>query len=141
MAKGDKGGYKNIQGTGKGFASCPENINREGRPPSRFKGIMKKYIEAGAEPMTKDDFIFFLGIVMNFTEKEIDDMALDIEAPYWMRLVCKDISNGEMRQKVLTDFYDRVYGKAKETHEFKGEIKGSVDMFRDIKVVVNGKVK
>lgn len=135
------GGKNKIHETGKGFQNNPQNIQRKGRPINRFKTIIEKYIEQGAEPMTKDDFIKFLGVTMAMTENEMIALESDPNAPFWMRLVCRDIASGESRQKVLVDMYDRMFGKAKETHEFKGEIKNSIDMYREIKVNVNGKVK
>lgn len=127
--------------SGFGQAKNKENINRKGRPKSRFTQVIEDLQSSGAEKVTKDEFIGFLAAVLSMTEDEQRSLGKDKSKPMWMRLLIKDINDGSIRYKILPDVYDRIYGKAKETYEFSGEVKNSIEMFREIKVVVNGEVK
>lgn len=110
---GNKKIHEHPKANTKGFAQCPENINKSGANRKLVSTVIKEMEKAGVEPATasqiKDSYLRFL----NLTETELKQMVEDTDQPMINRIVAKAIL-GNKGFEVIGQLLDRAIGKAQQ---------------------------
>lgn len=102
-----------------GFDKNKQNINTKGQPRKSFSTINLELKEKGVEPLTKNQFIEAYTLIFNSTDKELKQIANDLNVPLVLRLIIKELSNTKTRSKALADYRDYMFGRAVQKSEIE----------------------
>lgn len=101
--------------------------NPGGRPKRRYKEHLEELSAKGYVPPLREEYHKMIGMILAMTESDLVEFAKDKEKPYWIRLIIADLNDKKVRQKLMADYRDWLYGKAKQ--EFEGSF-GISDDFK-----------
>ena len=134
-------GKKDIWKYAKGFDKNPQNINKTGANRKSFTTFNIKCKEKNIEPLTKKDYYKAITYLMNLTEEEITEEFNDKNNPQWMRWLISSMRDIKTRDKVMSDYRDWCFGKAKQEIEHSGTVETDINITIDgidIKDTVDG---
>lgn len=84
-----------------------------GRPKKNYKQHIEDVIRMGYRRPSRDEYFEMMGLLMAMDERDIKAFGKDKDRPYWVRLIITDLQNKHVRQKLMADYRDWMYGKAK----------------------------
>jgi len=100
-----------------GFASHPENINRNGRPKALRNVIKDLFIEEFNVQLSSSQANEMIMAMLCMTERQVSELGERDDVPFWLKMISKkmerDLSRGSIH--LMEVLFDRVYGKPKET--------------------------
>lgn len=107
-----------------------ESRNPYGRPKKNYTHVVEELKRKGYKPPTRGEFYDIVGLIMTMTEADLKEFAKDKEKPYWIRLLIQDLNKSKTRERIMSDYRDWVFGRAKESvdHTSKGESVGNIQV-------------
>ena len=120
-----KGNPQNLKKIPKGVSGNPK-----GRPKRTYGVVLDELKKKGYKPPLKEEFFNVVGMLMTMTEEDLEEFAKDKEKPYWIRLLIQDLNRSKTRERIMSDYRDWIFGKAKESvdHTSKGEGVGNIQV-------------
>ena len=91
-----------------------ETMNPNGRRKRQYTQHLNELREKGYNPPTRDEYHEMVGMLLSMTEDDLKAFAKDQEKPYWIRLIVIDLNDRKVRQRVMSDYRDWLFGKAKQ---------------------------
>jgi hypothetical protein len=97
--------------------------NPDGRPKKNYTQHIEDIKKKGYTAPSKSEYYEMVGLLLSMNEEDLKDFAQDIERPYWIRLIIIDMNSKNIRQRMMSDYRDWLYGKAQQSidHTTKGE--------------------
>lgn len=124
------GGNRNIKpsdNTG-GFHVNPQNINKKGAPKKTYKQHITEIEALGYVVPTPTEFWTMVGLLSVMTKDDLKAYETDNTRPAWIQGIISDMFDKNTRSRLLSDYRDWIFGKAKESLSIEHEIKGSIEM-------------
>ena len=87
--------------------------NPNGRPPKLLKHLNQQLKEKGFEPVKPSQLSEAFEILLNLPEKEIRLISNDLENPYFLRVIAKEILDKKTGQLAVDNTLNRTLGKPK----------------------------
>ena len=88
--------------------------NPEGRPRHQYRIYINELKAKGYDVPTRDDYHQMINLLLAMTQSDMSDFAKDPTKPYWIRLLIADLNDKKVRQRVMSDYRDWLFGKAKQ---------------------------
>lgn len=88
--------------------------NPEGRPKRMYKEHIEELRAKGYKPPTRGEYHEMIGLLLAMTEDDLKIFAADNQKPYWIRMLISDLGDKRIRQRVMADYRDWLFGKAKQ---------------------------
>lgn len=103
---------ENLKKWGKGQSGNPK-----GRPKKRYTEHIADIKNKGYQAPTRTEYFDMIGLLLTMEEDDLKDFAKDKSRPYWVRLIIIDMNSKNTRQKMMSDYRDWLFGKAKQEVE------------------------
>lgn len=141
MAGGNKKIHEHPNAGKNSLRHRPQDINRT--------GLNRRYCTAAfikenghVEGLTKRQYYDAVSKMLEMTETDLKELEQKSDTPIWMKFTIKDLMNPKKRQKLMTEMFDRLYGKAKEEYVINGDLNHTVTpVVAPIQVVIDGEPK
>ncbi len=91
--------------------------NPKGRPKKLYTDHISDIKSQGYRAPTRTEYFEMIGLLLTMEEKDLKDFAKDKSRPYWVRLIIIDMNTKNTRQKMMSDYRDWLFGKAKQEVE------------------------
>ncbi len=97
--------------------------NMKGHPKKTYAAYIEQIKKLGYVAPLRDEFYEMVGLLMVMTEAHLKSFASNIDNPHWIRLLIIDMNDKKVRQKLMSDYRDWLFGKAKQEMDVtsKGE--------------------
>ncbi len=107
----------------KGQFKKGQSGNPKGRPRKLYSDHIKDLKDKGYQPPTRTEYFDMVGLLLSMEEDDLKEFAQDKRRPYWIRLIVIDMNTKATRQKMMSDYRDWLFGRAKQEvdHTTKGE--------------------
>jgi hypothetical protein len=106
--------------------------NPNGRPRKTYSVHIAEIKKMGYEAPTKTEYFDLVSLLLAMTEDDLKEFAEDQERPYWIRVLITDLNNKKTRSKLMTDYRDWLFGKAKQNLELDASIDGELTITRRV---------
>ncbi|MGO3285919.1 MAG: hypothetical protein ACTIK4_13410 [Mesonia sp.] len=106
-------GRKDIYKDAKPFTKGDPRINRKGQPKKKYSEHISDVKKKGYEAPTKTEYFDMMGLLLAMDEDDLKEFASDKTRPYWIRLIVIDLNSKNTRQRMMSDYRDWLFGKAK----------------------------
>ena len=110
MAKGDFGNKRNTNG----FQKNPQNINKSGANRKSWSSINKELEKKSIKKVDRNTYYETVSRLMNMQQEEMMDLVQDKNSPQWLRWLIGDLSDKKIRAKIMSEYRDWMFGKAKQ---------------------------
>lgn len=117
MPSGRKDIYKDATPFEKG-----ESGNPNGRPKKKYTEHISDIKDKGYIAPTKAEYFDMMGLLLSMDEEDLKEFAHDKSRPYWIRLIVIDLNRKDVRQRMMSDYRDWLFGKASQSLDIKGDI-------------------
>ena len=91
--------------------------NPKGRPKKRYSEHIADIKAKGYQPPTRSEYFEMVGLLLAMEEDDLKEFAQDKKRPHWVRLIIIDMNSKNTRQKMMSDYRDWLFGKAKQEVE------------------------
>lgn len=85
--------------------------NPTGRPKTLHNEINHRLKEQNAQPVTRAEFVSSIRYLLNFTEKEMNELEQDTTTPVFLKWIIHDLKDKRTRPKILFKLLEFVLGK------------------------------
>lgn len=106
--------------------------NPNGRPKKTYSKHIEELKEMGYEAPTKSEYYDLVSLLLAMTEEDLKKFVSDSEKPYWIIVLITDLNNKKLRTKLMSDYRDWLFGKAKQSVEMDGKIEGELTIIRKV---------
>ena len=96
-----------------------ESGNPNGRPKKSWTLVNNTLKKEGYEPLTRGALVEAYSLIFALEEERLKEVAEDETQPLAIRLILQAMTDPTSRDKMMTDYRDYMFGKAKEENETK----------------------
>ena len=118
MAGGDRKIHEHPNAGKNGFDKRPGDA---GRKKKKYSQHIRDIKRMGYKPPSREEYFQFIGMFLVMEEDDLKTFAQDKTRPYWMRLIVLDMNNKATRQRMMSDYRDWLFGRAKQEIDAKIE--------------------
>lgn len=124
-------GRPDIYKDAKGFDVNPQNINSTGLNRKSYATHIKELKAKGYSAPTKTEFYEIVGLLFSMTEDDMREFMEDKSRPMWIQNIVRDLGNKMVRTRMMSDYRDWIFGKAKESFSFEGQVSATLNVTVD----------
>jgi hypothetical protein len=106
--------------------------NPNGRPKKTYTIYIEELRDKGYKAPTKSEYFDLVSLLLALSEDDLKAFSADKEKPYWIRILITDLNNKKERTKLMSDYRDWLFGKAKQSMEMDGKLDGELIITRRI---------
>lgn len=96
-----------------------EVLNPNGRPKKSWTLFNQTLVKEGYQPLTKNALVEAYALIFALDEDRVSEIAEDKTQPLAIRLILQAMTDPTSRDRMMTDYRDYMFGKAKEESETK----------------------
>lgn len=116
---------KNLKPFKKGF---DERRNLSGAPKKTYKNIINNMESLGYIPPTQQEYYRMLTMLLVMTESDLKAFAKNDTNPHWIRTLIVDLNDKKIRQRMMKEIQDWLFGSSKRQDEIEDTTK-SFEMY------------